>query len=313
LGADCEHGLLFASDGNLDVIAAGAIVKANAVALANGTTYRVRFILYSSGCFYSISGGAFGTLGVTYTALHETISQVTATLYAAISNLNAVTTIDRVQTEAQLYAVTFANYVTDVPYVEAYQLRLLFRLTAGNAWTTKTNWLSATTAATWFKITVAGGRVTKIEPGANNLVGSIATWGFNTFTALTTLNINTNAGLVGSIASWVLPASLVYFYVYSTAVSGSPAFTSAVVLANFQYQNCALPQATVDLIVSRIYARRMSFTFATPSALVGGTNAAPSGVYADEDPPTTGKGFIYELVNDPEVEGFRKWAITYTP
>ena len=49
-----------------------------------------------------------------------------------------------------------------------------------------------------------------------------------------------------------------------------------------------------------------------PWAWIGGTNAAPSGTYADEDPPTTGKGFIYELENDPESEGFRAWTFTYT-
>jgi len=116
----------------------------------------------------------------------------------------------------------------------------------------------------------------------------------------------------GDISGWVLPASLVNFAVYFTSVSGSPIFTSTVALSNFQYQNCALSQATVDLIVSRIYVRRASFTATTPFANVGGTNAAPSGTYADEDPPVTGKGYIYELVNDPEVEGFKKWAITYT-
>ena len=116
----------------------------------------------------------------------------------------------------------------------------------------------------------------------------------------------------GDISGWVLPASLSYFYVNSTSVSGSPIFTSTVALSNFKYQNCALPQATVDLIVSRIYDRRASFTAAAPSANVGGTNATPSGAYADEDPPVTGKGYIYELVNDPETEGFKKWAITYT-
>jgi hypothetical protein len=122
-----------------------------------------------------------------------------------------------------------------------------------------------------------------------------------------------STSISGGISGWVLPASLLTFYVYSTGVSGAPVFTSAVALVSFLYQNCALPQATVDLIVSRIYARRASFTNAAPSANVGGTNAAPSGVYADEDPPVTGKGFIYELVNDPEAEGFKKWTITYTP
>jgi len=116
----------------------------------------------------------------------------------------------------------------------------------------------------------------------------------------------------GDISSLVLPTTLQTFYVNSTSVSGAPIFTSSVGLRFFKYQDCALAQATVDLIVSRIYNRRASFTYASPSANIGGTNSAPSGTYADEDPPVTGKGFIYELVNDPETEGFKKWAITYT-
>ena len=40
-------------------------------------------------------------------------------------------------------------------------------------------------------------------------------------------------------------------------------------------------------------------------------SASPSGTYEDEDPPTTGKGYIYELTNDPENEGFCKWSFDY--
>ena len=117
----------------------------------------------------------------------------------------------------------------------------------------------------------------------------------------------------GDISGWVLPTSLERFVVYSTSVSGSPIFTSTVALSNFQYQNCALPQATVDLIVSRIYDRRISFTAAAPSANVGGTNAAPSGIYEHEGPPPVGgKNMIYTLVNDENAEGFKKWTWTYT-
>ena len=117
----------------------------------------------------------------------------------------------------------------------------------------------------------------------------------------------------GDISGWVLPASLVNFYVHDTSVSGSPIFTSTVALSNFQYQNCALPQATVDLIVSRIYDRRISFTAAAPSANVGGTNAAPSGIYGHEGPPPVGgKNMIYTLINDENAEGFKKWTWTYT-
>lgn len=139
--------------------------------------------------------------------------------------------------------------------------------------------------------------------------GDISVWVLPASLAYFQVN---STSISGDISGWVLSASLVRFYVYSTLISGTPIFTSAVLLQNFQIHNCALPQATVDSIVQRIYNRRVSFTYATPSANVGGTNAAPSGAYADEDPPVTGKGYIYELVNDPETEGFNKWTITYT-
>ena len=133
------------------------------------------------------------------------------------------------------------------------------------------------------------------------------------FRNLTLFYAHSNTAWAQNISGWVLPASLVYFYVYSTSVSGSPIFTSTVALSNFQYQNCALPQATVDLIVSRIYDRRASFTAAAPSANVGGTNAAPSGIYEHEGPPPVGgKNMIYTLVNDENAEGFNKWTWTYT-
>ncbi len=121
-----------------------------------------------------------------------------------------------------------------------------------------------------------------------------------------------NTGVSGSIAAWVIPATMTMLRVYSTTVSGAPIFTSAVALADFQYQDCALSQAMVDAILAAMWARRMSFTNAAPAANLGGTNANPSGVYADPSPadPTTGLEYKYCLVNDPKAEGFNKWAIT---
>ena len=74
----------------------------------------------------------------------------------------------------------------------------------------------------------------------------------------------------------------------------------------------ALASGVVDSIVFDIYAGRAGYTHSTPVLGVGGTNAAPSGAYAEENPPVTGKGTIYELVVDPGAEGYYKWAITYT-
>jgi hypothetical protein len=77
-------------------------------------------------------------------------------------------------------------------------------------------------------------------------------------------------------------------------------------------QDCGLLQARVNNVLADLYANRAGFTYATPAANLSGTNAAPSGTYADEDPPTTGQGYRYELENDPEAEGFNTWTITVT-
>ena len=222
---------------------------------------------------------------------------------------------------------------SDIPQEEADSLVALYYLTNGNAWTNKTNWLTDPVVNNWYGVTVAGGHVTQTNLNANNLVGSVASWVMPT--TLTTLYLYMNAGLSGDISgwvlpaslvnfavsttsvsgdisAWVLPASLVNFYVYTTSVSGSPILTSAVSLRQFQLQNCALPQATVDAIALAVYNRRAAFTDATPNLNIGGTNSAPSGIYQDGDPPTTGKEYIYELVVDPEIEGFKKWTVTYT-
>ena len=75
----------------------------------------------------------------------------------------------------------------------------------------------------------------------------------------------------------------------------------------------ALSQATLDAILAAWYGARASYiaTGATPSFDMAGTNASPSGVYAEETPPATGKGTIYEMVNDPKTEGFKKWTAVY--
>jgi len=117
-------------------------------------------------------------------------------------------------------------------------------------------------------------------------------------------------GVSGDISGWVLPASLARFYIFSTGVSGTPIFTSAVALADFRYQDCALPRATCNAILAAIWARRMSFTDAAPAGNIGGTNATPGGVYQNANPPTTGLEFKHVLVNDGNAEGFNKWAWT---
>ena len=110
------------------------------------------------------------------------------------------------------------------------------------------------------------------------------------------------------------------WHCYSMPAAGSSYTFNAGIMQNWtnaraiRADGLALIQSQVDLILlNDIYPGRMGYTYATPTLNVGGTNAAPSGVYADEDPPVTGKGAAFEIQNDPEAEGFNKWAVTFTP
>jgi len=100
-------------------------------------------------------------------------------------------------------------------------------------------------------------------------------------------------------------------HLYSTSVSGAPSIASNTAMRQYYYQGCGLSQANVDAILLSVYNRRAAFTYATPALNVGGTNAAPSGVYQDGDPPTTGLEYVFELATDPEAEGFNKWTIAW--
>lgn len=115
--------------------------------------------------------------------------------------------------------------------------------------------------------------------------------------------------LTGTLSD--LPASAVSLYVASTAstITGGSTAMAATGIKNINLSNTGLNETQVDGILTRIYTDRASFTETDLWLLIGGDNAAPSGTYEDEDPPTTGLGMVYELVNDPESEGFNKWQI----
>lgn len=190
-------------------------------------------------------------------------------------------------------------------------------------------------AGTWTVTMTPRGNITLLDLRDTKLSGAITTT--NPLpSGLTSLTLYNLTGLTYNANTNPLPAGLTYLYLSSLAGltwdinAGQPwptgATTASVVtcpsvtvsawtdnaIRTMQFEN-AYSQANVDALIAAIYANRASFTYATPTLdIAGGSNAAPSGVYADEDPPTTGKGMIYELVNDPETEGFNKWAITYT-
>ena len=131
---------------------------------------------------------------------------------------------------------------------------------------------------------------------------------------LTSLTLNTLAGLTYNANTDPLPAGLTTLYLnnlagltYNANTDPLPAGLTSLSLVN----SANLTQAQVDAVLAGIYANRANYTYATPTLdLLGTGNAAPSGAYADENPPTTGNGYKYELVVDPQAEGFKKWAIT---
>ena len=179
--------------------------------------------------------------------------------------------------------------------------------------------------------------VTAINIYSQSLVGSLALADLSGYTSLTTLSAQSNSALTVTGTLGDLPASMAYLHLYSTSstitgtladlpasmtylhldstsstITGGGTAMAAVNNQQLQIYSMTMSQSNVDDCVSRLYSDRASFLYASPVLGIGGTNAAPSGTYQDGDPPSTGKEYIYELVNDPEAESFKKWAIMYT-
>jgi hypothetical protein len=123
---------------------------------------------------------------------------------------------------------------------------------------------------------------------------------------------STGSAITGSIAD--LPSGIVHLWLIGTAstIIGGASAPSATGLLNAQLYSLAYTEAQLDELLGYIYTHRALWTNAAPILHIGGSNPAPSGVYQDGDPPTTGKEYVYELENDPESQGFNTWAITYT-
>lgn len=202
----------------------------------------------------------------------------------------------------------------DIPADQAAALKWLYDNTDGANWTDNTNWGKTKTANDWFGVTVAGGVVTSLAVNSNNLVGNISSWAVSDLSSMATLVIRSNPSLTGDISGWTVIAAMRFFHIYSTQLSGSPIMTSAAAIDQFYYHSCGLAEADVDAVCLAIATRFSAggFTDAAPALNIGGTNAAPSGVYADEDPPITGLGAVFEICTDPEGTGFNTWTATVT-
>lgn len=212
---------------------------------------------------------------------------------------------------------------TDIPAAEAAALKSLYDLTAGAGWTNNTNWGKTTTASNWFGLTVAGGKVTVLSLNTNNLTGDLGGWNPAAFSALATLSIYRNYTMTGNLSSaCVFPASIVYFNVQETLLSGVPNVSAARAMTTFSFKDCSLPQATVDAQLYALHAMSLTRTSANGTINIGGTggtaNAAPSGVYqaaaaCPVDGSTPGKEIAHELVNDGCGAIANHWAtVTFT-
>lgn len=97
--------------------------------------------------------------------------------------------------------------------------------------------------------------------------------------------------------------------------SGSLTITAAANFANWitatsvQMQSSGLLTADVDRVLEGFWGMFPART-ATGGALnVGGTNQAPGGTFQAGNPPTTGKEYAYELLNDGQnVNPTKRWA-----
>jgi hypothetical protein len=135
-------------------------------------------------------------------------------------------------------------------------------------------------------------------------------------TTLTTLNLYVSVTTTNITAAEIANlVNLITFRATTSKCFASPISTSFAALTKIktiQYE-AGLNQAQVDAVLAAIYGARASYilTGATPALdLLGASNAAPSGIYQDATPPTTGKEYAYALVNDPRAEGFKKWTVT---
>jgi len=137
---------------------------------------------------------------------------------------------------------------------------------------------------------------------------SISTLDVSALVKLVQLRCQTNEISVVDVS---LLTSLQYLFLQTNTISVVD-LSDLVALQNANISDNSMTEAEVDTIVQAIYDNWAAYTDATPVLNISGTNAAPSGTYQDGDPPTTGKEYIYEIVEDPESTGNEAWVVTFT-
>lgn len=170
--------------------------------------------------------------------------------------------------------------------------------------------------------------LTLLNANSTGLVGDITNLRPDRFRAMQILYLYSTS-VSGDISGWVLPSTMRDLLLYSTSVTVASTFAGVGTgMQNFRIENCGLVQAHVGNIVESIWNARLRFTYATPALNVGGNNAAPGGNVAAPPGdgasnsdwswdgakyiPLTAGAMIWDLAKDVNLEGFKKWAITYT-
>ena len=124
------------------------------------------------------------------------------------------------------------------------------------------------------------------------------------------------AGYAGTFNSTDISAwTPTYFYLYSMPVATytititANGFAGWVSTTDFQVQNNSLNQTQVNQILADFWAGFATRTIAAGLLDIGGSNAAPTGIYQPANPPTTGLEYRYELLNDSQnINPTKKWA-----
>ncbi len=137
-------------------------------------------------------------------------------------------------------------------------------------------------------------------------------------------------GISGDVC-WNIPGSMTDIWLHRSNISLSAELKfdadNYPYLNSIRYEDCGLPMSGVGNIIIPIWTNRVKFTSVSGSISVGGNNSSPDGTVAappggeasnddwawvtDHYVPLTVGAMIYDLQNDVNTEGFRKWTVTY--
>ena len=98
-------------------------------------------------------------------------------------------------------------------------------------------------------------------------------------------------------------------YVVTISAGGFSAWTTAITV---QMDSLALTQGQVDQILTDFYTAFTTKASTGGAIILTGTNAAPSGIFQSNCPPTSGKETAYDLLNNPCAVNPKVWYAVAT-